>query len=92
MTDLVKDLEDGGTHVGENCYGVVLTPEGEIVVIAPSRKQDDPLTDGHLLTMGIAMRLADTEFVQEMIQHSVSEIQDAQQKAQDASGGMEKVD
>jgi len=52
-------------NIPEGAYAVIVTAEGEIKVSGPD--QDDGVTNGLLLMIGIARKMNDDKWVSEMI-------------------------
>lgn len=69
--------------IPEGAYAVIVTAKGEIRVAGPD--QDDGVTNGLLLMVGIARKMNDEQWVNEMIADAEKYLVDRQEAKEEAA-------
>ncbi len=67
MTEETTPQEDNGTYIAEGCYCLVITPANEIQVVVPSVDPNEPLTRGHMLMIGLATKIREEGWADDLI-------------------------
>lgn len=71
---MAEEETQTGTYLPEGSYAVTITPEGEVRVIVPSLRDDEPLNYGHLLVFGIAEKLRSEEWANNLIDETAEKL------------------
>ena len=57
-----------GTHVPEDSFAIIISGDGAIETVVPTMDADAPLTNGHILIIGLARKLQDPEWTKALIE------------------------
>lgn len=59
---------DEGTLIPEDSFAIVIGADGQMDTVVPAVGENDPISNGHILIIGLARKLQETEWASKLIE------------------------
>ena len=81
---------ENGTLIPDDAFGLVFGADGQITTVVPTVGEDEPISNGHILIIGLARKLQDPEWAKALLEETSEVLKKAHELAT-AMNSSEKV-